>query len=190
MTLWRTPLSIPWTAQWGEVPMQLDILSLFSDTVFLLVLILLVCIIACAKLAIGPSGPKQTPIVKQMRKMISQAQKGKDMEPPAVKSRQEMITDIFGTKMAALGLTPSEASGHVPTSYTPLARFLRDRGVSDDIISAILDGLMEAETPAEVLEIINAASETPDMNLGPMDIEKARELAVEEWKNLRKKDAS
>ena len=169
--------------------MQLDILSLFTDTVFLLVLILLVCVIACAKLAIGPSGPKETPIVKQMRKMISQAQKGKDMEPPHVKDRQEMITDMFGKEMIALGLTPSAAGGHVPVSYTPLARFLRERGVSDEIISAILDGLMEAETADEVLEIINAAAETPDMNLGPMDIEKARVLAVEEWKNLRKKDA-
>jgi hypothetical protein len=170
--------------------MQLDIISLFTDTMFLLVVILLICTLACAKLAVGPSGPKDIPIVKQMRRMLSQIQKEKDVEPPAVKSRQEIITGMFESEMISLGLTPSAAGGHVPVSYTPLSRFLRERNVADEIISAILDGLMEEETEAEVVAIIDAASETPELNLGPKDIEKVRELAVAEWKNLRKKDAS
>ena len=163
-----------------------DILNLLTDTMFLLLVVLLVCTILCARLAIRPSGPKDIPVVKQMRRMISQIDKERTVEPPSVKSRQDVVTGIFESKMTALGLEPSRDSGHVPVSYTPLARFLKERGVSEDIAGAILEGLMEEETEAEVRGIIDAASETPEFSLGPKDLERARELAVQEWRNLRK----
>jgi hypothetical protein len=163
-----------------------DILNLLTDTMFLLLIILLVCVILCARMAIRPSGPKDVPVVKRMRRMISQIDKERPVEPPSVRSRQDVITSIFESKMASLGLEPSRDSGYVPVSYTPLARFLKERGVSDDIAGAILEGLMEEATEADVRGIIDVAAETPEFSLGPKDLEKARELAVEEWKNLKK----
>jgi hypothetical protein len=165
---------------------SIDILNLLTDTMFILLVILFVCLILCARLAVTPTGPKDVPVVKQMKKMITQIEKERPVDAPEVRSRQEIITGMFESKMEALGLEPSTDSGYVPVSYTPLARFLKERGVSDDIAGAILDGLMEEETEAEVVAIIDAAAETPEFSLGPEDLAKARELAVEEWKNLRR----
>lgn len=165
---------------------SIDILNLLTDTMFLLLVILVVCLILIARLAIKPQGPRDSNVVRRMRRMIGQIDKEKPVEAPPVKSRQQIITGMFGTKMAALGLEPATDSGYVPVSYTPLARFLKERGVSDDIASAILDGVMEEETEGAVRAIIDAAAETPEFQLGPKDLEQARELAIQEWKNLRK----
>ncbi|MHA1768303.1 MAG: hypothetical protein ACTSV3_00420 [Candidatus Thorarchaeota archaeon] len=170
--------------------MQIDfILTLFSQPLFILLVILLVVAVACARLALGPKGPKEIPLARRLRKMRSQIDKGREIELPPVRSRQEIVTEIFSSQMSTLGLTPSTEGGHVPVSYTPLSRFLRERGVSDEIASAILDGLMEEDTEDAVRNIIDVATATPEMQLGPKDIEKARELAVQEWKNLRGRDS-
>jgi hypothetical protein len=92
--------------------------------------------------------------------------------------------------MKSVGLKPSSDSGYIPVSYTPLARFLKDRGVQDDTIGAILAGLMEEETAESVRGIIDAAADTPGVDLIGEELEKAKLLGVEEWKNLRRsKDA-
>lgn len=125
------------------------------------------------------------PLMKQIGKMIGETEKTTDLTVPAVRSRQEIITQMFESKMHAIDLEPSTDSGYVPVSHTPLARFLKQRGIPDDTISAILAGLMEEEHEAEVRAIIEAAADSPDVNLIGDELNKAKDLAVEEWKNLR-----
>lgn len=124
------------------------------------------------------------PMMKQIRKMISETEKGKELSVPPVRSRQEIITQIFESKMNAIDLTPSKDSGNIPVSYTPLARFLKDRGVTDDTISAILAGLMEVEDEADVRNIIDATADSKEVNLIGEELDKAKTLAVDEWKKM------
>lgn len=124
------------------------------------------------------------PMMKQIRKMISETEKGKELSVPPVRSRQEIITQIFESKMNAIDLAPSKDSGNIPVSYTPLARFLKDRGVTDDTISAILAGLMEVEDEADVRNIIDATADSKEVNLIGEELDKAKTLAVHEWKKM------
>ncbi len=125
------------------------------------------------------------PRIRQIDKLQSAIQKDKD--PPAlqVKTRQDIITEIFEKKMNAVGMTPSEDSGYIPTSQTPLANYLKKYNISDDIIDAIQTGLDEEESEAAVRGIIRAAADTPDVNLDGIFLEKAEEIAVEEWKRRK-----
>jgi hypothetical protein len=129
-------------------------------------------------------------LVKQMGRMIIDIEKESEISPPKVKTRQELITKVFDSQLNAIGIEPSTDSGYVPVSYTPLARFLIDRGVSDDTVGAILDGLMEEASEESVREIIDAAADTPDVDLTGEELEKAKQLAVDEWNNLRRPIAS
>ena len=121
-----------------------------------------------------------------MRKLQSAVQKGKKIQEPEVTSRQDTITELFTEKMLAVGIEPSEDSGYIPTSQTPLARYLRKYEISDDVIDAILAGLAEEETEEAVAEIIDAAADTPDVNLEGMFLEQAKDLAIEEWRRKRR----
>lgn len=155
-----------------------------------LVVIVLIWIIAAVIGAMYLRRPRakvakaKGPLMNQMRKMIGQAEKGKDLSVPTVRSRQDIITQMFASTMHAIGLEPSTDSGYVPVSHTPLARFLKQRGVPDDTIGAILAGLMEEEHETEVRAIIEAAADSPDINLVGDELDEAKELAVEEWKIL------
>ena len=126
------------------------------------------------------------PVVKQMRRMLADVDKEKELIEPAVQSRQDIITKRFESQMNAIGLEPSTDSGYVPVSYTPLARYLIERGVSDDTVGAILDGLMEEASEESAREIIDAAADTPDVDLTGEELEKAKQLAVDEWNNIRR----
>ncbi len=121
-----------------------------------------------------------------MRKLQSAVQKGKKIQEPEVTSRQDTITELFTEKMLAVGIEPSKDSGYIPTSQTPLARYLRKYEISDDVIDAILAGLAEEETEEAVAEIIDAAADTPDVNLEGMFLEQAKDLAIEEWRRKRR----
>jgi len=140
---------------------------------------------------IEPKKPKRTKIkakghlMKQIQKMESQAEKGKELTVPPVRSRQEIITQIFESKTNAIGLEASTAGGFVPVSYTPLARFLKDCNVAEDTVSAIIVGIMEEENEESVKAIIEAAADSPEVNLVGDDLDKAKELAVEEWRNVK-----
>ena len=125
------------------------------------------------------------PMMKQLQKMISETEKGKSLSVPSVRTRQEIITQLFESKMNQVNLKPSTDSGYVPVSYTPLARFLKDRGVADDTIDAIIAGLMEEKHEAEVRDIIDAAADSPEVNLIGHELDEAKDLAVDEWKRLR-----
>jgi hypothetical protein len=176
-----------------------QIMNYLTDPLVLIVIIWIVAIVVAGIWTRRPKDraskpePKKTkvvkvkgPLMKQISKMISETEKGKELSVPPVRTRQEIVTQLFESKMNAINLTPSKDSGYVPVSYTPLARFLKERGVPDDTISAILAGLMEEEHEAEVRDIIDATADSPDVNLVGNELDKAKELAVEEWKNLRK----
>ncbi|MHA1138328.1 MAG: hypothetical protein ACTSSE_17750 [Candidatus Thorarchaeota archaeon] len=123
-------------------------------------------------------------LMKPMQKMSSEAEKGKKLSVPPVRSRQEIITEMFESKTRAIGLKASTSSGHVPISHTPLARFLKDHNVEVDIVSAIIDGIMEEDSEENVRGIIEASS--PELGLIGDELEKAKELAVQEWRNVKK----
>ncbi|MHA2162967.1 MAG: hypothetical protein ACXABF_11140 [Candidatus Thorarchaeota archaeon] len=127
----------------------------------------------------------KAPIMKQIGKMLSTVEKGKIPDEPTVSSRQEIVTNLFESKMQAVGVEPSKDSGYIPTSQTPLAQYLRKYEIPDDIIDAILAGLQEESTEEDVRAIIDAAADTPDVNLDGIFLDKAKDLAVEEWKRAR-----
>ncbi|MGY5858976.1 MAG: hypothetical protein RTU63_06380 [Candidatus Thorarchaeota archaeon] len=182
-----------------------QILTLFQDPLILIASLWVIGIIIAVAIFRRPKGPKDPPkpkkqkkqkkqkaskekakghLMKQMRKMSSEAEKGKKLSVPPVSSRQEIITDIFESKLAAIGLQASASSDYVPVSHTPLARFLKDLKVPEDTVSAIIAGIMEEETEDDVKIIIEAAS--PELGLVGDELENAKDLAVEEWRNVKK----
>ena len=118
--------------------------------------------------------------------MRSLIEKGKKFEVSKTQSRQDTITGLFAIEMDRVGIEPSGDSGYIPTSQTPLARYLRRFEVSDDIIDAILAGLAEEESEDMVREIIEAAADTPEIELEGDYLKQAQDLAVEEWNKLRR----
>ena len=53
----------------------------------------------------------KAPIMKQIGKMLSTVEKGKIPDEPTVSSRQEIVTNLFESKMQAAGVEPSTDSG-------------------------------------------------------------------------------
>ncbi|MFW9844058.1 MAG: hypothetical protein ACFFEV_05760 [Candidatus Thorarchaeota archaeon] len=122
-------------------------------------------------------------LIKPMQKMESEAEKGKKLSVPPVRSRQEIITEMFESRLNAIGLEASASSGYVPVSKTRLARFLKEKNVPEDTVSAIIAGIMEEESEGGVRGIIEAAS--PELDLVGGELENAKDIAVEEWKNVK-----
>ncbi len=171
--------------------MQLDdilnmIFSLLMDQTIQLLLLAVIVIVIIGVAARRRGGPKESQIVKTMIHIMSDVEKGKPFKVVGDTSRQTLITKRFNEKMAKLGMEPSTESGYIPVSYTPLARYLGERGVPDDIISAILAGLKEEESEEEVREIIEAAATTSSIDLSPAEVERAQDLAVEEWTRTKR----
>ncbi len=171
--------------------MQLDdilnmILTLLMDQTIQLLLLAVIVLIVVGAAARRRGGPKESQIVRTMTRIMSDVEKGKPFSVVGDTTRQTLITKRFNEKMAKLGLDPSTESGYIPVSYTPLARYLGERGVPDDIISAILAGLKEEESEEEVREIIEAAATTSSIDLSPAEVEKAQDLAVEEWTRTKR----
>ena len=169
-----------------QLPEILDlILEWVLSPIFLFALVMIVVVVGVRRVS-GSKSQSGVPILKQMRRMVSEVDKEKDMKEPVVQTRQEIITGKFNSQMQSIGLEPATDSGYVPVSHTPLARFLVERGVHDDTVSAILAGLMEEEGEAEVRAIIDAAADTPGVDLTGEELAKAQDLAVVEWTNLRR----
>ena len=93
-------------------------------------------------------------LMKPMKKMASEAEKGKKLSVPQVRSRDDLIAEMFESKLSAIGIKASTSSGHVPVSYTPFALYLKNRGVEDDIVGALLEGIMEEDSEEAVRGII------------------------------------
>jgi hypothetical protein len=162
------------------------IISLLNDQTVQLILLLVVIVVIIGLAARRRGGTKQPPVVKTMTKMLSDIERGREFELAGVPTRQSTISSLFEEKMSSMGMKPSTESGYIPVSYTPLSRFLAERGVSDDIISAILAGLKEEDSEEEVREIIEAAATTAAIDLTPQEIEKAQQLGVEEWARVKR----
>ncbi len=169
-----------------QTPEIIDLIIDFIISPIFLFTVVMVIILVGARFATKSKSSKSVSVLKQMRRMVTQIDKEKELTEPVVNSRQDIITRIFNSQMKSLGLEPSTDSGYVPISYTPLARFLKERGVQDDTVGAILAGLMEEENEAEVRAIISAAAETPGVDLTGAELVKAQDLAVTEWTNVRR----
>ncbi|MBY8997890.1 MAG: hypothetical protein KGD60_09170 [Candidatus Thorarchaeota archaeon] len=156
-----------------------------QSPIFLFALAMIIVVVAARRVT-GSKSQSGVPVLKQMRRMVSEVDKDKDMKEPVVQSRQDIIVKKFNSQMQEIGLEPATDGGYVPVSHTPLARFLVERGVHEDTVSAILDGLMEEEGEVQVRAIIDAAADTPGVDLTGEELAKAQDLAVIEWTNLRR----
>ncbi|MGY5863886.1 MAG: hypothetical protein RTV41_04745 [Candidatus Thorarchaeota archaeon] len=165
------------------------IIEFVLSPIFLFALIMIVCL-GAARYVTRTKTSSGMPVVKQMRRMMMEVDRDREIKEPAVQSRQDIITEKFEVQMSAIGLEPSKDSGYIPVSYTPLARFLIERGVHNDTVGAILEGLMEEETEESVRGIIEAAADTPGVDLTGKELDKAKQLAVDEWTNLRRSTAT
>ena len=166
-----------------------QLVEFLSSPIFLNALLIIVVVNVSMFVVVYVVKSKSTssvPMLKQIHRMSSEVEKGKKITEPVVRSRQEIITQKFNSQMNEVGLEPATDSGYIPVSYTPLARFLKERGVQDDTVSAILAGLMEEENEAEVQAIIDAAADTPGVDLTGAELEKAIQLAIDEWNNVRR----
>jgi len=163
-----------------------DILAMIQDPLVILVLAVVIVLIAGGvKRRNKPSGPSKAPLMKHVYRMMTALDKGKPIVVPPTRSRQEVITQLFESKMRAVGLEPSLDSGYVPVTFTPFAQFLREHGVLEDMTNAILSGVKEAGSESEVEEIVQAAAESVQVGLKGPDLTKAKELATLEWKRMR-----
>jgi len=184
-----------------QVPDNLDfMLGLFSNPLILIGTLWIIGVVIAVGLRRKPKDAKNPEkdkpkkqkksnvrvkghLIKQMQKMENEIRKGKNLSVPSVRSRQEIITEMFESKTGAIGLQASASSGYVPVSNTPLARFFKERNVLEGTVSAIIDGIMEEETEKGVRSMIEAAS--PELGLSDDELENAKDLAVEEWRNVR-----
>ncbi len=183
------------------------VLGLFQDPLILIAVLWIIGIVIAVvvmrrpkkskdpKKAADPAEPKKPKkskikakghLMKPIQKMVGQAERDKELTAPPVRSRQEIITQMFESKTNEIGLEASTSSGYVPVSYTPLARFLKERNVPEETVSAIIAGIMEEENEESVKAIIEATAESPEVDLIGDELDKAKELAVEEWRNVRK----
>ncbi|RDE17303.1 MAG: hypothetical protein C4K49_03235 [Candidatus Thorarchaeota archaeon] len=163
-----------------------DILAIIQNPLVILVLAVVIVLIAGGvRQRRKPGGRAKAPLMKHVYRMMTEIDKGKPVSVPPTKSRQEVITQLFESKMKTVGLEPSHDSGYVPVVVTPFAQFLRDHGVAEDMTSAILSGVKEARSESEVQEIVRAAAESPQVGLKGADLTKAEEIATLEWKRMR-----
>ncbi len=133
-----------------------------------------------------PSDRRQT-IVKSIQKMSQQLRKGKTVEAPQVMSRREMIKFLFSSKMTEAGLQTTEgAADAVPLSFTHFAQYMRSMGVDEGLVEAMQSGIVEAESEAEVDDLIDAAIGTPDIQLTTEQAEPVKDLARQEWRRSRR----
>jgi hypothetical protein len=172
----------------------MDPLILIS-TIWVIGILIAVAIFRKSKGPKKPTKPKEQKkgkvkakgyLIKPMKKMASEAEKGKQLSVPPVRTRQEIITEMFESKISDIGLKASTSSGYVPVSHTPLARFLKERNVAEDMVSAIIAGIMEEESEDAVMAIIVASADSPEIGLTGDELEKAKTLAVQEWRNVKK----
>lgn len=163
-----------------------EILATLQNPLVILVLAVVIVLVAGGVKRRGkPSGHAKAPLMKHVFRMMTALDKGKPIVVPPTRSRQEVITQLFESKMRTVGLEPSQDSGYVPVMFTPFAEFLSEHGVAEDMTSAILSGVKEAGSESEVQEIVQAAAESAQVGLKGPDLTKAKELATLEWKRMR-----
>jgi hypothetical protein len=163
---------------------------LFQPPTIYFVAVVIILIVIGAAIRRRPKGPAGPPIIKRMSKMMSRIDKGKPIKDAPVKSRQDIITESFEEKMHAVGLQPSTDSGHIPTSRTPLAKYLLDHGVAESTTDAIVSELSGLESKDAVKEILEAAAESEGVSFTSLELDMAKQLALEEWLRSRRRTSS
>ncbi len=168
-------------------PVVLDIFTDLFATPLLWVLMLVVTLVVVVAVGLRTRGRTTVGpvLLRELRDVRSAIERGRDFEPPSVRSRQEIVTDLFASKLLTIGLLPASATGHIPVSRTPLAQILRQHGLSDDVVDAITQGIRDEATEEDVMAIVEAAAESPGSTLRGQDLERAKQLAVEEWRRTR-----
>ena len=191
----------------GRTLMQTGIIdtvfTLFANPLILILTLWIVGVIIAVAVFRRPRGAKKAkdeapsketkktkikakgPFMKQIGKMISDAEKGKDLTAPPVRSRNEIITEMFESKMDAIGLKASTSSGYVPVSHTPFTRFLKDHGVPEATIGAFIEAILEADNENDVRSIVGAVADSLGVQLVGNDLDKVTQLAVDEWRNIK-----
>ncbi len=175
--------------------MQIDeiiqsITALLQPPAIYVVALLIVLIVLGVAIRRRPKGPAGPPIIKYMSKMMSRIKKGKPVKDVPAKSRRDIITASFEEKMHAVGLQPSMDSGHIPTSRTPLAKYLLDHGVAESTTDAIISELSALESKEAVKEIMDAAAEGEGANFTSVELDMVKQLALEEWMRSRRRTSS
>ncbi|MGY5859424.1 MAG: hypothetical protein RTU63_08635 [Candidatus Thorarchaeota archaeon] len=100
---------------------------------------------------------KKDSLTKEIRKIE------KELVKHSVRSRQEIIREIFESKMHSIGLEPSKDSGDIAVPSTPLSRYLKEKGIPEDKIEAIIAIIarLEEESDEDIMDIIDAAMDSP-----------------------------
>ncbi|NWF96481.1 MAG: hypothetical protein HXY34_10115 [Candidatus Thorarchaeota archaeon] len=132
------------------------------------------------------AGEKKVSLLRELDRLASAAKKGKPLDLPHVRTRREVIADIFRASMESAGLKVAEGTGSaMPTSYAPFAVFLRELHVDESMIEAMLSGISEAESESEVEDLVDAAADTADFGAIASRLEEAKRIAKEEWVRTR-----
>ncbi len=133
------------------------------------------------------SDEKRSSVFKELERLQNSLKRGKPLERTQVPSRTEMIRAIFADKMHVVGLELGEYSHDVSVTvpYTKFTTFLKDVGVSDDMIDALLTGIGEAENEDDVCLLVEAAAETPELPIKGEQIKIVEKLAIDEWRRVR-----
>lgn len=103
----------------------------------------------------------------------------KELVKHPVRTRQDIITEMFESKMHMIGLAPSKDIGYISDPDTTLVRLLRQIGVQEEIIDVIIVEL-ENEPEETKMEIILAAMDTPrDLQSWPFFLEMNRKYWIQ-----------
>ncbi|MGV9168729.1 MAG: hypothetical protein ACOC38_02185 [Promethearchaeia archaeon] len=151
--------------------------------IVLVTLILLIVVLYFARRRfLEPTEPSE---IRKIKDMHSDIKKGKEPKAPVAKSRQEIITDIFESKMNKIGLEPSSEAGYIPVSTGDFSDYMIQHGVDIDTMRAILDDLPTLKRP-EVFDVVEAATEMQGVDFNVREVEEAKQLALNEWQRHRR----
>ncbi len=99
---------------------------------------------------------KRDTLVKEIRKVE------KELIKHPARTRQEIITDIFESKVRTINLEPPKNDDCFVVSHTRLSRLLRERGISEDIVDSIIAGIQEDCDEEAIIDIVIAAIDSPN----------------------------
>jgi len=160
--------------------------DLLSSPVFIisLVLVLVVVVLYFAKKKMV--GPADRSAIQKVRHMHSAIKKGNQPDIPVTRSRQDIISELFESKMNKIGLEPASEAGFIPVSTGDFADYMIEHGVDPDTMRAILDDLPTLKRE-EMFDVVEAATEMRDVDFTNREVEEAKELALNEWKRQHRK---
>jgi hypothetical protein len=160
--------------------------DLLSSPVFIisLVVVLVVVVLYFAKKKMV--GPADRSPIQKVRHMHSAIKKGNQPDIPVTRSRQDITSELFESKMNKIGLEPASEAGFIPVSTGDFADYMIEHGVDPDTMRAILDDLPTLKRE-EMFDVVEAATEMRDVDFTNREVEEAKKLALNEWKRQHRK---